>query len=129
MAGRAFAFADPKIIELCKTTFVPCCADDWYQRRRQDDEGTFFRKVAEFKWSTFVKPGLGVEVHASVRASRLKIKARIEEARDSNDRRRNLRSWRNATPSEYDSATSSTRTHPLRCKKWKTTCHDKSLPP
>lgn len=46
MAGRAFAFADPKIIELAKTKFIPVTGDDWYQRRRQDDEGEFFRRVA-----------------------------------------------------------------------------------
>jgi hypothetical protein len=27
--------------------FIPVAADDWYQRRRQDDEGEFFRKVAD----------------------------------------------------------------------------------
>src|SRR6478672_1245892 len=27
--------------------FVPVTADDWYQRRRQDAEGEFFRKVAD----------------------------------------------------------------------------------
>src|SRR5215217_7244441 len=27
--------------------FVPISADDWYQRRRQDAEGEFFRKVAD----------------------------------------------------------------------------------
>ncbi len=47
MAGRAFAFADPRIIHLAKNSFIPVTADDWYQRRRQDDEGTFFRSVAE----------------------------------------------------------------------------------
>jgi hypothetical protein len=47
VAGRAFAFADPEIIRLARTEFVPVCADDWYQRRRQDAEGKFFRKVAE----------------------------------------------------------------------------------
>src|SRR5215471_16445238 len=26
--------------------FVPVTADDWYQRRREDAEGEFFRKVA-----------------------------------------------------------------------------------
>jgi hypothetical protein len=45
--GRALTFADPKIIELARTRFVPVAADDWYQRRRQDDEGAFFRKVAD----------------------------------------------------------------------------------
>ena len=47
MAGRAFAFADPEIIAQAQTLFVPCCIDDWYQRRRQDDEGKFFRSVAD----------------------------------------------------------------------------------
>jgi hypothetical protein len=41
------AFADRRIIALATNDFIPCTADDWYQRRRQDDEGTFFRKVAE----------------------------------------------------------------------------------
>src|SRR6187549_2079843 len=27
--------------------FVPVAGDDWYQRRRQDAEGEFFRKVAD----------------------------------------------------------------------------------
>ena len=47
MAGRAFAFADPKIIELAKTKFVPVTADDWYQRRRQDEEGKFWMSIAQ----------------------------------------------------------------------------------
>jgi hypothetical protein len=47
VAGRAFAFADPEIITLAKAAFVPVCADDWYQRRRKDAEGEFFRKVAD----------------------------------------------------------------------------------
>lgn len=45
--GRALTWADPKIIELAQNNFVPVAADDWYQRRRQDDEGEFFRKVAD----------------------------------------------------------------------------------
>lgn len=32
---------------LAQNNFVPVAADDWYQRRRQDDEGEFFRKVAD----------------------------------------------------------------------------------
>jgi hypothetical protein len=47
VAGRAFAFADPTIIKLATDKFVPCTADDWYQRRRQDAEGEFFRAVAD----------------------------------------------------------------------------------
>ncbi len=40
-----FAFADPEIIRLATTEFVPVCADDWYQRRRSDAEGAFWRRI------------------------------------------------------------------------------------
>jgi hypothetical protein len=46
VAGRAFAFADSEIIHLARHEFIPVTADDWYQRRRDDAEGEFFRKVA-----------------------------------------------------------------------------------
>jgi hypothetical protein len=46
VAGRASAFADREIIRMATEDFVPVTADDWYQRRRQDAEGEFFRKVA-----------------------------------------------------------------------------------
>ncbi len=46
MAGRALAFADPALIKLARDEFVAVAGDDWYQRRRQDDEGQFFRNVA-----------------------------------------------------------------------------------
>jgi hypothetical protein len=45
--GRALTWTDPKIIALAQNNFIPVAADDWYQRRRQDDEGEFFRKVAD----------------------------------------------------------------------------------
>ncbi len=45
IAGRALAFSDPGIIRMAKEDFVPVALDDWYQRRRQDAEGAFFRKV------------------------------------------------------------------------------------
>jgi hypothetical protein len=41
------AFADPQIIKMATDDFVPVSADDWYQRRRQDAEGEFFRKVSD----------------------------------------------------------------------------------
>jgi hypothetical protein len=41
------AFADKDIIRMATEDFVPVTADDWYQRRRQDAEGEFFRKVAD----------------------------------------------------------------------------------
>ena len=47
MAGRALAFSDADLIGLVTKTFVPVAGDDWYQRRRQDAEGEFFRKVAD----------------------------------------------------------------------------------
>lgn len=47
MAGRALAFADSDLIQLASKTFIPVAGDDWYQRRRQDDEGEFFRRVAD----------------------------------------------------------------------------------
>jgi hypothetical protein len=45
--GRELTFADAKIIELVNEHFIPVAADDWFQRRRQDAEGEFFRKVAD----------------------------------------------------------------------------------
>ncbi|MEX0714208.1 MAG: hypothetical protein WD278_17875 [Pirellulales bacterium] len=47
MAGRALAFADPEIIRMASHDFIPVAGDDWYQRRRQDAEGEFFRSVAD----------------------------------------------------------------------------------
>src|SRR4051794_379919 len=35
------------MIRLATEKFVPVSADDWYQRRRDDAEGEFFRKVAD----------------------------------------------------------------------------------
>jgi hypothetical protein len=40
-------FADREVIRMAKEDFIPVAADDWYQRRRQDAEGDFFRKVAD----------------------------------------------------------------------------------
>ncbi|MSQ95698.1 MAG: hypothetical protein EXR98_14225 [Gemmataceae bacterium] len=45
--GRELTFADPRIIDLVKENFIAVAADDWFQRRRQDAEGEFFRKVAD----------------------------------------------------------------------------------
>jgi hypothetical protein len=41
------AFADPKMIRLANDEFISLTGDDWYQRRRDDAEGEFFRKVAD----------------------------------------------------------------------------------
>jgi hypothetical protein len=47
VAGRALAFSDPELIRLATAEFVPVTGDDWYQRRRDDAEGRFFRGVAD----------------------------------------------------------------------------------
>ena len=47
MAGRALAFSDPEIVKMAKEDYVPVACDDWYQRRRQDAEGEFFRQVSD----------------------------------------------------------------------------------
>jgi hypothetical protein len=39
-------FADPAIIRLVKENFVAVACDDWFERRKQDDEGEFFRMVS-----------------------------------------------------------------------------------
>jgi hypothetical protein len=41
------AFADPEIIRLARDEFVAVVGDDWYQRRRNDPEGKFFRMVTD----------------------------------------------------------------------------------
>jgi hypothetical protein len=43
---RESTFADPEIVELLKTKFVPVALDQWYTRRQQDTEGEFYRKIA-----------------------------------------------------------------------------------
>jgi hypothetical protein len=47
VAGRVFAFADPAIIKMLQNDFIPVSTDDWYTRRRKDDEGTFFRLISD----------------------------------------------------------------------------------
>ncbi|MDH3584036.1 MAG: hypothetical protein OER86_07460, partial [Phycisphaerae bacterium] len=46
MAGRALTFSNDKVIRLAREKMVPVVGDDWYQRRRRDAEGEFFRKMA-----------------------------------------------------------------------------------
>jgi hypothetical protein len=45
--GRVSTFADPEVIRLAKEEFIAVAGDDWYQRRKQDAEGEFFRRVAD----------------------------------------------------------------------------------
>jgi hypothetical protein len=48
--GRALGFSDPEVIRLIKEHFIPVVGDDWYQRRRKDDVGTFFRRIVDQTW-------------------------------------------------------------------------------
>lgn len=47
IVGRVSTFADPDVIKMATTDFIPVCTDDWYTRRRTDAEGEFFRKMAD----------------------------------------------------------------------------------
>ncbi len=46
MLDRASTFADPEIVQLLQTRFVPVAIDQAYQRRQKDTEGDFYRKIA-----------------------------------------------------------------------------------
>lgn len=45
MTDRLLVFSDPEVQKLLKEKFVAVTGDDWFQRRRDDDEGEFFRAV------------------------------------------------------------------------------------
>lgn len=47
MIDRVSTFADARIIELLKTQAIPVALDQAYQRRQQDAEGDFYRKIAD----------------------------------------------------------------------------------
>lgn len=46
MLDRESTFAQPEIVKLLKTSFIPVAIDQAYQRRQQDTEGEFYRKIA-----------------------------------------------------------------------------------
>ena len=46
MLDRESTFAQPEIVELLKTRFVPVAIDQAYQRRQKDTEGEFYRQIA-----------------------------------------------------------------------------------
>jgi hypothetical protein len=48
--GRALGFSDPEVIRIVKENFIPVVGDDWYQRRRKDEIGKFFRGVVDQTW-------------------------------------------------------------------------------
>lgn len=47
MLDRASSFANPEIVSLLSERFVPVAIDQAYQRRQQDAEGEFYRKIAD----------------------------------------------------------------------------------
>jgi hypothetical protein len=44
---RASTFADPEIVKMLKSQFVPVAIDQAYQRRQKDAQGEFYRKIAK----------------------------------------------------------------------------------
>ncbi|MCP4848869.1 MAG: hypothetical protein GY899_13080, partial [Verrucomicrobiaceae bacterium] len=40
------SFSNPDIINTIRENFIPATDNDWYNRRRQDAAGKFFRSVA-----------------------------------------------------------------------------------
>jgi hypothetical protein len=47
VVGRELTFSDPEIIGLVRREFIAVAGDDWYERRKDDAEGKFFRSVAD----------------------------------------------------------------------------------
>jgi hypothetical protein len=43
---RESTFAQPEIVKMLKTEFIPVAIDQAYQRRQKDTEGEFYRKIA-----------------------------------------------------------------------------------
>ena len=46
MLDRESTFADPAIVKLLQTRFIPVAIDQSYQRRQKDNEGKFYQKIA-----------------------------------------------------------------------------------
>ncbi len=46
MLDRESTFADPTIVKLLQTRFIPVAIDQAYQRRQKDNEGRFYQKIA-----------------------------------------------------------------------------------
>ena len=46
MLDRESTFANPQIVKLLQTRFVPVAIDQAYQRRQKDNEGRFYQKIA-----------------------------------------------------------------------------------
>ncbi|MBC8289627.1 MAG: hypothetical protein H8E37_04845 [Planctomycetes bacterium] len=46
MLDRASTFANPEVVRILKTRFIPVAIDQAYQRRQKDAEGRFYQKIA-----------------------------------------------------------------------------------
>lgn len=46
MLDRASTFSDPELVELLMSRFIPVAIDQHYERRQEDTEGEFYRKIA-----------------------------------------------------------------------------------
>ncbi len=46
MLDRESTFADPAIVKLLQTRFIPVAIDQAYQRRQKDNKGKFYQKIA-----------------------------------------------------------------------------------
>ena len=46
MIDRESTFANPSIVKLLQTQFIPVAIDQAYQRRQKDNEGRFYQKIA-----------------------------------------------------------------------------------
>lgn len=46
MLDRASTFANPEVVKLLKSRFIPVAIDQAYQRRQKDAEGRFYQKIA-----------------------------------------------------------------------------------
>ena len=63
MLDRASTFADPEIIKLLQTRFVPVAIDQYYQRQQKDAEGDFYRKlVAQGPWKDVANTTQGLYI-------------------------------------------------------------------
>jgi hypothetical protein len=60
---RASTFADPEVIQLLQTRFVPVAIDQFYQRQQKDAEGDFYRKlVVQGPWKDAARTTQGLYI-------------------------------------------------------------------
>jgi hypothetical protein len=60
---RASTFADPEIVKLLQTRFVPVAIDQFYQRQQKDAEGDFYRRlVTQGPWKDVARTTQGLYI-------------------------------------------------------------------